>query len=259
MMLIDLDEVSEVFDRKWFWSRRRIAAAEFRASDHLVAFSEQPELKDRVEAVLKENKINTQLARVCLLTQMRYFGFSMNPVSFFYCYAQDSTTPFAIIAEVNNTPWGEQHIYVVKPATTNDPAGTESQNERKRAIKSGDIKKDFHVSPFMSLDMTYQMAFSLPNDQVAVKIENHLTNEHESYSTGDSQNNRILDVTMLLDRRELSNAKMNWMLLKYPMLSVQVFAGIYWQAIRLYFKKIKFYSHPAKSNKTKVIAESFSN
>ena len=48
-----------------------------------------------------------------LLTHLRYFGVAFNPVSFYYCYAEDGVTLEAILAEITNTPWKERHAYVL--------------------------------------------------------------------------------------------------------------------------------------------------
>ena len=51
-----------------------------------------------------------------LLTHLRTFGHSFNPVSFYYCFAPDGERLEAIVAEVTNTPWGERHAYVLDAA-----------------------------------------------------------------------------------------------------------------------------------------------
>jgi len=43
----------------------------------------------------------------------------------------------------------------------------------KSTIRSADVPKEFHVSPFLDLAMNYRMAFSAPEKTLAVKIENH--------------------------------------------------------------------------------------
>lgn len=261
MLLLDLDELDVIFRRRWFWSTRKWALCRLVESDHLKAYINDPEdgtgsssskapstgLKQRALAVLTDHGIDAAtIGPVRLLTQLSYLGFTMNPVSFFYCYDLAGEKVKAIIAEVNNTPWGEQHLYVI-PSTALQPDST---------VRSTDIKKDFHVSPFLSLDMNYRMAFSVPGKNLAVKIENHLFEDESGPSDSGSlpgreqtqsdgkRKNKIIDVTMSLKRRRWSATALNWLLIKYPFISFQVVAGIYWQALLLYLKKIPFVPHP---------------
>jgi uncharacterized protein len=53
-----------------------------------------------------------------LLTHLRYFGYVFNPVSFYYCFDADDRQVETIVAEVNNTPWGERHCYVLPQSAT---------------------------------------------------------------------------------------------------------------------------------------------
>ncbi len=50
---------------------------------------------------------------VRLLTGLRYFGHSFNPVSFYYCFDEGGKRVDAVVAEVENIPWGERHPYVL--------------------------------------------------------------------------------------------------------------------------------------------------
>ena len=274
MLMLDLDELKSVFAKRWFWSTDSMSLVRFRQSDRLKSHSHLGELRQRAAAVLAENGISQPLSSVRLLTQLRYLGFEMNPVCFYYCYVDaepesarlsSSTTPddksakqteptiaaervIAIIAEVNNTPWGEQHNYVIRA----DEAAEQQSN-----IKSLPIDKTFHVSPFMGMNMNYRMAFSLPGEKLGVTIENHLLEDDadepneipapkSSVETNgaDRDKKKILEVAMLLDRIPLSGTNLNWMLIKYPLISFKTFAAIYFQALRLYLKKVPFFTHP---------------
>jgi DUF1365 family protein len=48
-----------------------------------------------------------------LLTHLRYFGCSLNPVSFYYCFDAADVRVETIVAEITNTPWNERHAYVL--------------------------------------------------------------------------------------------------------------------------------------------------
>ena len=225
MLFLDLDELESVFKSRWFWSTSRFAPFRFRKSDHLKSESATECLKQRAINVLRTNGFDEPVFSIRLLTQLRYFGFAMNPVSFFYCFDENDSL-LAIVAEVNNTPWGEQHCYVI----------TAENAERHPACEN--LEKTFHVSPFMSMEMGYRMAFSAPHQKLGVKIENHL---HEP---GEDGVEKILDVSMLLKRKPITTWSLNSMLLKYPLISFQIFLSIYWHALRLYLKGVPFFSHP---------------
>ena len=202
----------------------------------LKQFASLSSLRERAVAALNNHGIQQPIGPIRLLTQLSYLGYTMNPVSFFYCYSLAGDKIEAVIAEVNNTPWGEQHLYVI-------PA---QQLTESSTVRSADIKKEFHVSPFLDLAMNYRMAFSVPCDTLAVKIENHALSSDSDDTQTDTCPRKYLDVTMKLRRKKLSGWSLNGLLIKYPAISIQVVAGIYWQALRLYLKKIPFVPHPDK-------------
>ena len=221
-MMLDLDELEHVFAGRWFWSADKFALAWFRKQDHFISADSSKSLKSHLKNLLAEHGLKRPLQRVELLTQLRYLGFSMNPVCFYYCY-DASEELIAIVAEVNNTPWGEQHHYVI-PAT----------NEYKHA-SIDELRKDFHVSPFMPMDMEYSMRFSKPAKKLAVRIENY------------QDNKKKLDVVMSMNRVDISTANLMRVLVTYPAITAKIFAAIYWQALKLAWKRTPFYSHPKKN------------
>ena len=265
MLMLDLDELPTVFAKRWLWSAKKMAFARLRQSDRLKSHGHLDSMRQRVSAILAENGISQELSSVRLLTQVRYLGFEMNPVCFYYCFShclpedtdessetqegdplvlsQQPERIIAIIAEVNNTPWGEQHNYVIGA----EQAGGKPRSERT-SVRSLPISKTFHVSPFLDMNMDYRMAFSVPGQKLGVKIENHLhpvdNDAKDLVDEADSAKEKILDVTMLLERTPITGTNLNWMLVKYPLISFKIFAGIYWQALRLYLKKVPFFPHP---------------
>lgn len=223
MMYVDLEELETLFRKRLFWSAKRMAPARFRRSDHLKELGDSISLRDAAIATLRNNGIQKDIGPIRLLTQFRHFGFEMNPVSFFYCFDNDGVRVEAVIAEVNNTPWGEQHVYVI-------PAH-ESDSKRQKRVVAERIKKNFHVSPFMPMDMEYRMLFTVPDAQLGVKMQNFQGGE------------RKFDVSMLMERVPITSWSLNWILIRFPLMSVQIFAGIYWQALKLYLKGAKFVPH----------------
>lgn len=228
MMYVDLDELEILFAKRMLWSATRPALARFRRDDHLKGQPDDVPLRDAVIRELRQRDIHAEIGPIRLLTQFRHFGFEMNPVSFFYCFSQDSSRVEAIIAEVNNTPWGEQHVYVI---------AAQNSNQEQTRVVADRVRKSFHVSPFMPLDMEYRMLFTIPNRQLGVKMQNF------------QQAERTFDVSMLMRRVPITAWSLNWILIRYPLMTVQIFAGIYWQAMKLYFKGAPYHRH-AKPTET---------
>ncbi|MEM7784103.1 MAG: DUF1365 domain-containing protein [Planctomycetota bacterium] len=239
LFFLDIDQIESIFSESTFYSSTQRSFARFLHTEHLIHCLDAGSLRQRAELTLSAHGVSTHPNKIFLLTQLRYFGFAMNPLSLFYCYDDDGIL-FAVIAQVNNTPWGEQHVYVIPNVKK-----TKSECAGSSAIRSDQVKKAFHVSPFMSLDMFYKMRFSNPGTQMSVKIENHITKSHHAIDKNKCVHNRVLDVTMLLKQVPLNGRTMNRYLWKYPLISFKAFAGIYWQAFLLYLsKKIRFYPHP---------------
>jgi len=219
--LLDLEELNTVFDKHWLWSTRRTRYGSFRRSDYMKEFPAELPLAECAVELLKKSGVDTPVGKIRLLTQLRYCGFQMNPVSFYYCYDKDGRDVVAIIVEVNNTPWGEQHSYVV---CVSNPA--------KKLIVAEDVKKTFHVSPFMEMDMHYRMLFTRPGEKIGIKMENY------------QRGVKVFDVSMSLQRRPINSKQLAKVVAKYPFYSLKVFAGIYFQALKLYLKRVPFVPHP---------------
>jgi DUF1365 family protein len=222
MLYVDLAELPRLFDRHWFWSARRAACARFRREDH---FGDPAvPLDQSVRELVASETGQRPAGPIRLLTHLRYFGHVFNPVSFYYCFDEDDEQVETIVAEVNNTPWGEQHCYVL-PQSMN--AGTEG---RCRYFP----EKVMHVSPFMQMDIDYDWRFNSPGEALTVHMENA------------RQGRKIFDATLVLDRRDISSASLARALAGYPLMTVKVVVAIYWQALKLWLKGAPLHDHPDK-------------
>ena len=224
LMYLDLDELETVFKGRWLWSTRRMAIARFRREHHLgdIARPLHKSVRELVEQRLKFRPSGP----IRLLTSLSYFGYVLKPVSFYFCYDVDGENLTAIVAEVTNTPWGERHCYVID-------ARCSTTGESNKVVTAKHAKA-FHVSPFMPMNMNYLWKISPPAQQLGIHVENQL------------QSNTAFDATLALRRREITGFSLARVLLRYPLMTAQVAGSIYWQALRLWWKRVTFYSHPAK-------------
>ncbi|MBD3308245.1 DUF1365 family protein [candidate division KSB3 bacterium] len=223
LMHLDLGELPTLFEDYWCWSYERVNLATFTRSYHL---GDPQTPLDQAVRDLVEHRLGTRPAGpIRLLTHLRYFGYRFNPVSLYYCYDQADRTLETIVAEVNNTPWKEQHCYVL---------GGEQNEHPNPGWRRYQFAKTFHVSPFMDMDIWYDWRFQVPGKVLSVHMIDY------------EQGNRLFDATLKLTRMEISQRNLQKVLWGYPLMTLKVITLIHWQALRLWHKGATFYVHPAK-------------
>ncbi|MDJ0940867.1 MAG: DUF1365 domain-containing protein [Woeseiaceae bacterium] len=228
MMYLDLDELDSVFEKRWFWSTRRSALARFRRENHL-GDAEQPLDKSVRDLVRSETGVRPT-GPIRLLTNLSYFGYCMNPVSFYYCFDDAGDKVVATVCEVTNTPWGERQMYVLP----------ESQAEHRGLAQRFRDSKKMHVSPFMPMDIEYDWCFTRPGERLTV------------YMANSREGKRFFDASVLLKRTEITGASLARVLSTFPLMTLKVIAAIHWEALRLWLKRCPVYMHPDKRRKIAV-------
>ncbi|HMA11989.1 MAG TPA: DUF1365 domain-containing protein [Steroidobacteraceae bacterium] len=226
MLWLDLAELDRVFRGRWFWSTRRRALAWFRRADYLGDPSLP--LDEAVRRRVADAGQPRPAGPIRMLAQLRNYGHCFNPVTFYYCYDAADTRVEAVVAEITNTPWGERHAYVLPAAASRSP-GT---------ALDFSFGKDFHVSPFMPMDIAYHWRFTAPGRRLAVHMENSRGGEP------------VFDATLTLSRREITGSALAGVLLRFPFSTLRVLAAIYWQALRLKLKGVPFHDHPRLARAT---------
>ncbi|HEV7481596.1 MAG TPA: DUF1365 domain-containing protein [Solirubrobacterales bacterium] len=234
LMYLDLGELPDVLDPYPLFSARRAAPARFRRTDFMGDPARPLDAcaRDAVEAETGARPAGP----VRLLTGLRYLGHSFNPVSFYYCFDSAGERVEAVVADVENIPWGESHPYVL------------ARGAGEGSVLSDELDKRLHVSPLMGMDQTYGFRASEPGARLSVHIESRPDGSDPSPGGGAAGPRggaaKSFDATLNLRRRELSRPLLIGMLARYPALSLQVVAKIYAQSLRLKLKGARYFPHP---------------
>lgn len=222
MTWLDLDELDVAFGGRLAWSHRFPTLAWFRRADH---FGPQGQaLVETVRDTLEAKTGTRPTGPIRLLTQLRYFGFYINPISLYYCYDASDRYVEYVLAEVHNTPWNERHVYIWPGDVCRDP------DSPYRCAKA------FHVSPFMEMDQVYRCRLNEPGDELAVHLENE-QNGIVRFGAG-----------MVMSRRSWNTSALTIILFSYPLMTVKIFLAIYFEAFRLWWKGLSFRPHPKKKD-----------
>lgn len=223
LMYLDLAELPTLFAGRLLWSADRVNLAYFRRRDHLG--DPRVPLDLAVRDLVAEKTGRRPGGPIRLLTHLRYFGYCFNPASFYFCFDPAGEQLEAIVVQIHNTPWGEEHCYVLDAALNESPSP---------GFQRFQFSKAFHVSPFMPMEIWYDWRFKAPGSTLSA----HFTNFHAGA--------RIFDATLTLERREISPRALSRVLLSYPPMTLKVITLIHWQALRLWLKGAKFHRHPKK-------------
>ena len=209
MALLDIDRIPELMRVSRVTSYNRFNWATFDDRDH-PGDPTRP-LRERLALDAARHEVDLPDGRIFLLTHLRYLGYCFNPVSFAYCF--DATERLRVVlAEVRNT-YGGARNYWLRP----DPA---SRTFRAAAAKS------LYVSPFMPVDLDYTFAFTPPASRLVAHMET-VTAGSVSF-----------DATLSLERRPWNATEIRGALLRHPVMTASVVAGIHWQALKLWWKGV---------------------
>ena len=214
-----LDELKEVFKGRWLWSINKPNLSSFKRTDY-----HRPEiesLQDAVRDTMTRQLGEKMSGKVSILTHLRTFGYCFNPVTFYYLWGDDLTSPVAIMTEITNTPWGERYAKCFRWKDTD-------MNEKSEY----DFRKEFHVSPFIGMDVDYDWRFQ--NPQETVKIDMYLRQNNKSF----------FSAHLHLKQKAISFKNLSMALIRFPFMTLKVTAAIYWNALLLKLKGCPFYSHP---------------
>ena len=222
MAYIDITSLRTTMSPSLLWNINKPAIVSFRRSDY--HGDPQVDLEDAVRLTLLEKTGRSFKGPIRLLTNLRYFGYCFNPVSFYYCFNEADDKVEAIMAEVTNTPWKERYSYVIEKQ--------DQTNNKPRLVASP--KKQLHVSPFWGMDHDYEWSFSQPESNLSVYMSNY------------KEDKMVFDVALNLKRKVFSNRSLFKAILRFPFITLMVVYRIHWQAFILYIKRAPFFTHPDK-------------
>ena len=214
---LPLSQLSALPARGVAWNRRGLLA--FHDRDHgprdgtpLAAWMRELLARERVAAD----------GEIVLYAFPRMLGYVFNPVSFWVCHQADGSIG-AVLAEVNNT-FGETHHYLLA-----HPQG--------EPLKSGETltaRKVFHVSPFCDVKGHYTFRFHFGPGRWLARID---------YFDGDGDS--VLLETHVSGRvQALDAGEARRLLWRYRWFTLAVVARIHWHALRLWAKRVPFFSKP---------------
>ena len=158
---------------------------------------------------------------VRMLAQLRYFGYIINPIVLYFCFNRSGSRVQAVLADVTNTPWNERHSYVIP-----GPDRSDSRWQHR-------CQKQFHVSPFLPMEMDYHWRLQVPGSRLRISIDNW------------EDQRRAFHAGLSMRRRSITGYELSRVLVRFPAITVSIAARIYWQAARLWMKNVTFFSHPA--------------
>ena len=221
-LYLDLAELETVFASRWLWSVERPNWASFRRADHFRPQS--PPLDSAVRDEVERQVGRRPQGPIRLLTHLRYLGYCFNPISIYYCFTEDGQTLEAFLVEIHNTPWGEEYLRAFD-------AWTDQRDGKWHLYR---LDKEFHVSPFMPMDIIYDWRFTAPAEHLAVRM------------TNTRQGAEVFNASLHLQRQPLTGGTLAGALLRWPFMTAKVIAAIYWQALRLKWKGVTFCPHPVQ-------------
>lgn len=220
MFYVDLDELDFLSKTLLLFSRNRFNAFAFKDSEHLQLPKDKPNkalrVKEQIVTYLNTQGFVYTNERIMLLTNMSVLGYNFNPVSFYFVIDANHE-PLCAVAEVGNT-FGEQKPYFLSKETL------------KGNTFELETTKYFYVSPFISHDSHFAFYLTPPDAKLNIRINTH-----------DPNRKRFFISTLTGKATTLTNTKLLWYLIRFPFITLKIITLIHWNALLLWFKKIRYY------------------
>ena len=201
------------------FSRNRFNLLSFVDADH--GDGKQP-LVTWIDALLKNEGVADADGEVWLQAMPRVLGFVFNPVSFWFCHRADGALR-AVLCDVRNT-FGERHFYLLD-------TGAAIANGSELAAR-----KVFHVSPFCAVEGGYRFRFS--------KFGRSGGEHTLACIDHDDAAGMLLQTSVSGAAVALTDGAVARAFFCYPLMTVGVVMRIHLQALRLWLRRVPFFSKP---------------
>ncbi len=216
MYFFNLAELEKTFSiGRWFSTNKR-ALTRFHREDYYG--SPEETLASAIRNRMMTLSGHPVTGDVYGLLNLRTLGLYFSPVNFYYGYDKQGNFSH-FLAEVSNTPWNERHQYA-------------------HYIGDGNLtpvqKKEFKVSPFNPVDQTYNWSITEPGEGVTVTI------------AVDDKRGRVFEAMLELERKPLTRRSLRRELIRRPIMTASVVGAIYYQALKIFLKKIPYIPYDRK-------------
>ncbi len=215
-LLLDLDELDRMHRRlKWF-SYNSFNIFSFHDRDHGPGTNES--LRPWVEHHLTQAGIDLRGGNIKVLCFPRIFGYVFNPITVYYCYCQSGELQ-AVLYEVSNT-FGQRHSYLF------------TLDNKLTGLHKHGCDKHFYVSPFNEVSGSYAFSMRQPTDELYLHIRQA------------DDEGPVLDAWINGEKAHISDRALLGCIVRYPLLTLKVIAGIHWEALKLWRKGLGLIERP---------------
>lgn len=237
LFCLDLDEIGATASRVRFFSHNRWNLYNFRDRDHLTLPGlEQASIKENILAWIRSQAAPPALPaeadqiRIHFVTLPRVLGYIFNPVSFYFLAERTTAQPLCAVVQVGNT-FREMKPYLLgAPSVPTAPAPPGAAPDYRLITP-----KLFYVSPYSDLDLHFDFKLKIPGDYLDIHID-------ERRSADGPQ---VLLSALTGKRQPLTTARLLWLTVKFPFITLKVIFLIHWEALRLWLKKLPFHRKAA--------------
>ena len=233
---LDIDRLEEAHTTSPFFSVNRFNLLSFYEADfgcNHAAFKTKGQktsitpLNQYVREQIHTHIPDAQINSIHILAFPRILGLSFNPITVYVCNVEK--TGDILMYEVHNT-FGDCHTYFAVCGSQNDQL-------------SHQVDKKLHVSPFFDMQGGYHLGFK--QNGTNLKLLVRYSHNAKARLTATLQGTLLPLTTFRIAIQLLTH-------LHFPM---RVWAGIHLEAVKLIFKKCRFYRRPSPPHNPITIAK----